>query len=263
MNRPKLSLICGIAVLISIAAFFELSRKASTQTGVVDSSRQLPSDQEKASPPPPAPPPPPPTGTNAPALPEPKGTLVGATEEQLSRVKQILTSQERVATYPIDNSHEKAALIYTDLDGDGKPDVIFVHTAGDAATTENIPLLKLDVVTNNGESPTKQFSVLLAGTYVYANIYDQAAAPFYVGDITGDGRPEIIVTSAIGASIGATLQAFSFNGESLTEIARIEGHHFEVITKSTDKVAMIRSRWKNEQAVQTFAWNGTEFKEVK
>ncbi|HXU39421.1 MAG TPA: FG-GAP-like repeat-containing protein [Blastocatellia bacterium] len=259
MNKPKTFGICGIAILISIAAFFQLSHKASTQSGIVDSNRQSPSDQEKA----PPPPPPPPTGTIAPLLREPQRILVGVTEEGLSGVKQLLTNQERIATYPIDNSHEKAALSYTDLDGDGKPEVIFVHTSGDAATTKNIPLLKLDVVTNNGESPTKRFSVQLAGMYVYANIYDQAAAPFDVRDITGDGRPEIFVTSAVGASIGATLQAFSFNGESLREIAKIEGHHFEIVSNGAGKAAVIRSRWKDEQTVQTFVWNGAEFKEVK
>lgn len=153
-------------------------------------------------------------------------------------MKQLLTSKERIATYPIDNSREKAAAICTDLDGDGKPEVIFVHTSPDAATTTNIPLLKLDVVTNNGESPTNRFSIQLAGTYVYTNIYDQSPVPVYVGDITGDGRAEIIVTSAIGASIGATLQAFSFNGESLKEIARIEGHHFELVSKGIGKVRL-------------------------
>lgn len=193
------------------------------QTGLVDSNRELSSDQEKA---PPPPPPPPPTGTKAPALPEPKRTLVGVTEEQLSKVKQLLTIKERIATYPIDNSREKAAAIYTDRDGDGKPEVIFVHTAPDAATTTNIPLLKLDVVTNNGESLTNRFSIQLAGSYVYTNIYDQSPVRFYVGDITGDGRAEIIVTSAIGASIGATLQAFSFNGESLKRNCKNRGASF-------------------------------------
>lgn len=209
------------------------------------------------------PPPPPPTGTTTPLIPEPRRTLVGVTEEALSRVKQLLASRERIATYPIDNSHEKAALSYADLDGDGKPEVIFVHTPTDAATTKNIPLLKLDLVTNNGDSPTRRFSIQLTGTYVYSNIYDQAGAPFSVSDITGDGRPEVIVTSAVGASIGATLQAFSFNGESLSQIAKIEGHHFEIVSSGAGKAAVIRSRWKDEQTVQTFVWNGAEFKEVK
>lgn len=56
MHKPKLSFICGTAVLISIAALFGLSHKSSMQTDLVDSNRQPSSDQEKAPPPPPSPP---------------------------------------------------------------------------------------------------------------------------------------------------------------------------------------------------------------
>jgi hypothetical protein len=73
-----------------------------------------------------------------------------------------------------------------------------------------------------------------AGTSIHYEDSDSGAS-IIVQDITGDGRAGIIVTSAIGASIGATFQAFSFDGESLTEIARIEGHHFEVINKGAGK----------------------------
>src|ERR1051325_5955326 len=180
MNKPKLLGIWVVAVLISIAVFFAVSHRASTQSGAVDSDRQSDPDQEKAPTTPPPPPPPPPTGTIASPIPEPKRTLVGVTNEELSRAQQLLTSGERIATYAIDNSHERAAVRYADLDDDGTPDVIFVHTSGDAATTEHIPFLKLDVVTHNGDSPTKRFSIQLAGSYVYTNIYDQAGASFDV-----------------------------------------------------------------------------------
>jgi hypothetical protein len=70
------------------------------------------------------------------------------------------------------------------------------------------------------------------------------------------------VTSAIGASIGADLQAFSFNGKSLNEIARIEGHHFEVINGGGGKPAVIRSRWKDEKTEETFGWNGKKFEKI-
>ncbi len=260
MNKSMLFCVCAIAILIGIAVFFEASHKTVLQSDVIDSNVKSQSNQDRILPPPP---PPPPTETITPPPPEPRRTLVGITDEELSRVKQLIASGEEIARYPIDNYHEKAALSYTDLDGDGKPEVIFVHTTGEAATTKNIPLLRLDVVTNNGESPSKRLSIQLLGMYVYTNIYDQAAAPFVVRDITGDGRPEIIVTSAIGASIGATLQAFSFNGASLNEIARIEGHHFEIINRGAGKAAMIQTRWKDEKTVDTFVWNGREFHEAK
>jgi hypothetical protein len=108
--------------------------------------------------------------------------------------------------------------------------------------------------------------------YVYTNVYDQAAAPFAVRDITGNGHPDIIVTSAIGASIGATLQVFSFSGESLKEIARIETNDIDIIDRGAGKAAVIRSRWnsrwrdektKDEERIETFVWNGKEFQKAK
>lgn len=263
MNRRRLFVICGITILIGIAAFFQVSRNAVVQTNVNDSNAEAQSKQDRILRPPPPPPPPPPTERVTPPPEEPPRALVGVTDEDLLRVQQLLPNGQEIAKYPIDNSHEKAALSYTDLDRDGKPEVIFVHTLGEPATTKNIPLLTLDVVTNNGENPTKRISVQLAGMYVYNDIYDNNAAPFAIRDITGDGRPEIIVTSAIGASIGATLQAFSFNGESLIEIARIQGNDIDIIDRGVGKAAVIRSRWKDERTVETFVWSGKEFQAAK
>lgn len=261
MNKPMLSWICAIAILVGSAAFFEVSHKAALQ-GDVAAIGESQSNQDKK-PPPPPPPPPPHTEKLIPPAPELARTLVGVTDEELSHVNQLLPQGAEIATYPVGNSYEKAALSFVDLDGDGKPEIVVVHLEREATTKGHPPLLRLDVIPNNGANSGKRFSVQLLGMYVYMNIYDQAAAPFAVRDITGDGRQEIIVTSAIGASLGATLQAFSFNGEALSEIARIEGHHFEVTDRGAGKASVIRSRWKDEAKVETFVWNGKEFQEAK
>jgi hypothetical protein len=76
MNKPRLFCICAIAILISSAAFFEVSHKAVLQ-GDVDSIGESQSNQDKIPPPPAAPPPsPPPTETISPPPPEPPRSLV-------------------------------------------------------------------------------------------------------------------------------------------------------------------------------------------
>ena len=239
MNKPMLSWICAIAILVGSAAFFEVSHKAALQ-GDVAAIGESQSNQDKK-PPPPPPPPPPHTEKLIPPAPELARTLVGVTDEELSHVNQLLPQGAEIATYPVGNSYEKAALSFVDLDGDGKPEIVVVHLEREATTKGHPPLLRLDVIPNNGANSGKRFSVQLLGMYVYMNIYDQAAAPFAVRDITGDGR----------------------NGEALSEIARIEGHHFEVTDRGAGKASVIRSRWKDEAKVETFVWNGKEFQEAK
>jgi hypothetical protein len=263
MSKPVFLSVCAVALLISSVAFFKASHKVTVRGNIIDSQEQSPSKQETI-PPPPSRPAPPPATENAKieSSPiEPARTLIGVTNEEIARVESFLPKREKVATYPVGNSSRKAALAYTDLDGDGTPETIFVHIGEETATANNIPLLQLDVI--NGKNPTKRVSIQLAGLYIYSDINNQAAVPFAVRDMNGDGRPEIIVTSAIGASVGATLQVFSLDGGSFSEIARVEGHHFEITSRDAGKAAVIRSRWKNEQAVISFVWDGHKFQETK
>src|SRR2546423_478132 len=135
--------------------------------------------------------------------PEPARTLTAAASEQLRAAEQALPPGARVATYPAGETQLKAALVVADLDGDGKAEVVVVHSDRPATDKEPLPQLALSVLTREGDLMKVHSATSLADGGVLFNIdFDGTANPIAVQDVTGDGRPEILVASGMGASLG-------------------------------------------------------------
>lgn len=106
---------------------------------------------------------------------------------------------------------------------------------------------------------TLQSSVPLYGNLIYISLKDARAVPFAVRDVTGDHRPEIIVTSGIGASIGAAIQVFSFDGTSLHRVGYGEGHFLRVHDNGRGRPATLTARSRYERHARSYIWNGRAF----
>jgi len=208
--------------------------------------------------------PPPSTGISItmPSL-EPVRTLTEAENEQLKRIEQALPEGARVATYRAVKTHLKAALVTTDLDGDGKAETIVVHTNQPATDKEPLPQLALSVLTHEGDLIKVRSSTRLADGGVLFNIdLNGATAPITVQDVTGDKRPEILVATGIGASLGGTLQVYTVEGLSLRQIGSIAGHSFYVRRQSDGNSYKIFARWRDESEVTVYEWNGHSFEQT-
>ena len=95
---------------------------------------------------------------------------------------------------------------------------------------------------------------------IYASLYDKRAVPFAIRDVTGDGRPEMIVTSGLGASLGGALQIYSFDGSSLREIGTADGHILDLDTKGPGQPSEITAHSRYETTPRIYRWNGQQFK---
>jgi hypothetical protein len=107
------------------------------------------------------------------------------------RVAPINPSSKRTARDYL----ERRSLALKDLDGDGKPDLIWTRTA---ATGGAIPELKTELLIfrNKGEPSTKPDQVLLL-----PGVLSDGPS---VADVNGDGRPDLFL-SIYGGGIGSEL----------------------------------------------------------
>jgi len=256
----KRLLIIGTIISTSIiTSMIHLHQDVSSKAGSALTGQSAPAQEQIPAPPiPPAPPPPAPK--SEPVLrgsPEPARALVGITKEKLAEIELYLPNGSQVATFPIGDAFLGACAVDADLNGDKAPEKVVVYGNRPSTDQGYSTPLSLAVFSRERNGLSKLSSISLSGNYIQTYITDPLSIPFAVRDITGDGRPDIIVTSAVGASLGSTLQVFSFNKSSLTEIAKANGDHIHVV-RGTDKSYIIHARWKDGKAT-VYTWNGQRF----
>jgi hypothetical protein len=183
-------------------------------------------------------------------------SLIGTTTEQLSEVEKHLPAGSRIATYAVSETEQKAALATSDLIGDGGSETVVVYSNDSAPDG---PALSLAVLTRQGSELAVRASAPLYGSLIYTSIGDQQAAPFVIRDVTGDRRPEIVVTSGVGASIGGAMQVYSFDGSSLNRLAVAQGHILRLYEKGAGQAAEITAQSRYEETARTYRWNGHSF----
>lgn len=206
---------------------------------------------------PPAPPRPSGEPINQPS-PEAKRALVGTTTQQLEQVERQLPAGSRIATYAINETAQRAALASSDLSGDGNTETIVVYNSPGTELIGGGQPLFLAVLSLREDKLALGSTALLSGGRIYTS-FDERAVPFAIRDVTGDGRPEIIVTSGVGASLGGWLQIYAFDGSSLHQIANLNGHTLRLHSKGSGKPNEITAQSRYEDKPRTYRWNGHDF----
>jgi hypothetical protein len=268
--KAQLTLVSLImAVLVGITLYFSY-RHISTDNrkaeGLMPPSNQQPSlkapspegPQETRS----TPPPPPriSTGPIYEANPEPKRTLI-TPKQQLRDIEQYLPSGAQIVTYAISEANEKAAIAQADLLGDGRVDTVAIYTTSGLETMPGDRSLFLGVLAPEENKLVLKSSAPLYGGLIFTNPSDPLAAPFAVRDLTGNGHPEVIITSGVGASLGGAIQVYSFDGSSLRRLAFFEGQTFRVHEARPGKGAEISAQSRYENKPRLYQWDGREFKQ--
>lgn len=212
------------------------------------------------------PPPPPPLGLGSQPTSqhpsEPRRTLVGMTKDELTEFERFLPDGARVYLYPVGKDQRAAALISRDLDGDGSDETVVVYNERKPTREEGSLPLILSIMKREGNKLVIRSTVRLVGGVFFSPRIEGVGASLSACDLIGDGHPEIVVVSGGGASVGGALQAFSFDGSTLRELARIGGHFFRVQAKRAGKPGLITARWNREEGARTYEWNGKEFEET-
>ncbi|MEK6407964.1 MAG: hypothetical protein AABN34_13465 [Acidobacteriota bacterium] len=243
--------------------------QASAFNPLTEQAAKLEPYAEQQEPPPPSPPPPPPP----PPFPagrdmivqsaaEPNRTLAGVTSDDLKRIERYLPAGARIYTYPVSQSTLASALISADLDGDGEAETIVVYNDRKPTTEEGSLPLTLSVLVRHKRDVALRASVRLSGDVFFSPRITGLGPPLAARDVTGDGHPEIIVVSGAGASLGGALQVFSFEGSSLHELARIDGHFFQLRSGGNGKPSTITAQSRYETARRSYQWTGKSFKEA-
>jgi hypothetical protein len=271
MSRTASVAIAVLAVALSVMAYDlyrnDASESLAPSTPLQSQETSAQSATSQRQEPSPKIPPVPPGGAQVSAptpepAPEPTRVLVGIAGEQLRQIEQYLPEGSHVATYPLDNAHERAAILIADIDGDGSPETVVVHTEQLTTSAEPMPQLYLTVLSRDAESIKVRSSVRLANGGVLFNIeIGGVRVPLAAQDVTGDGRPEILVASGVGALLGGELQLYAVERDSLRRIGDISGHSFYLRDKDANRVEIL-ARWMEEPQVTIYEWDGHDFKAV-
>lgn len=179
-------------------------------------------------------PPPPPKTQGVPIstpVPEAARTLVGLTGDEVRQIEQCLPGAAHVATYPVGSNSMKAAVAKADLNGDGDVETVVVYKADSPAGGEAASQLFLGVLTREADRlQVRSSTPLTEGGVLFDIRIGGLVTPLAIQDVTGDGRPEIMASSGVGASLGGVLQVFGLDGLSLRHIGDIGGNSFQVAT---------------------------------
>lgn len=210
------------------------------------------------------PPPPPPDRNDTPPLrppvPDAPRTFVGTSSKQIADVTRYLPYGTRVYSSAVGAAHLKAAIARADLDGDSISETVVVHSGVSSVSEgEPAPLLFLSILSREGEGEVVRQSIPLIGGVLFNIKVNGIAVPLVMQDVTGDGRPEIIVASGGGASVGGQLQVFDTDGRSISKMMEAGGHFFSVQSEENRKPALLKARWKDENETTVYHWNGREF----
>ncbi|MEK6289655.1 MAG: hypothetical protein AABO57_28400 [Acidobacteriota bacterium] len=184
------------------------------------------------------------------------------TRTDLTKFERFLPGGAHVYLYPVGNSKLAAALIRADLNGDGSDETIVVYNERKPTREEGSLPLILSIMSRAGNKLVMRSTVRLLGDVFFSPRIEGVGAPLSAYDLTGDRHPEIVVVSGGGASVGGVLQAFSFDGLTLRELARIGGHFFRVRSKGAGKPALITGQWNGEKGTRSYEWNGRVFEET-
>lgn len=207
-----------------------------------------------------APPPRPPGVPLSTPDPEPRRTLVETTSEQLRQIEKYLPGAAEVATYPVNKNHLKAALVKADLNGDGSMETVVAHRGHTTTGGEATPQLFLSVLSREADALKVHSSTRLTDGGVLFDIHiNGLVTPLAIQDMTGDNRPEIIVASGVGASLGGALQVYSVEGLSLRHLGNIGGHSFQVFAKGSGAPTDIKVGSRYEQYSVVYKWDGKKF----
>jgi hypothetical protein len=167
----------------------------------------------------------------------------------------------QIYTFPVGKNGLPAALVSADIDGDGRDETLVVYNERKPTAEEGSLPLIMTVLAREHDRLIVRSSVRLLGDVFFNPKIEGVDGPFVACDVTGDGRPEIVVVSGAGASVGGAMQIFSFDGWTPREIARIGGHFFRVRTLGVGRV-LIEATWKDEGKERAYQWNGKAFEEV-
>lgn len=193
-----------------------------------------------------------------PPMPEPMRTLVGTTQERLRQVEQSLPAGSQVYLGPVGDDKSMAALTKADLDGDGTVETVVVYKQPAPNQQGGTQTLMLSVLAPKDDGFLARASIPLEGGVLFNIRVDGTDLPLSVRDMTGDGRPEIIVASGIGASLGGELQVFEVEGSSLKRALNIGGNIFQV-HKRPGRTSVVTAQSRYSPEAVSYGWDGQRF----
>jgi hypothetical protein len=185
-------------------------------------------------------------------------------DKRIKEARKALPEGSRVYIYEPGN---RPVLIDADLDNNGVKDVVVIHTSRPPTDGDPFPALTLSVLVRENDALNQRSSTGLKTGILSVMMFDGDVTKLALCDVTGDERLEILVlTSEIGEH-GLTLRCFNFDGQSLNEIAAVNGQIFRIRSGERDRPASITNitvDGREMKAYETrYRWNGERFEEIE
>ena len=124
------------------------------------------------------------------------------TREGLTQIEQYLPKGAQIYTYPVGQNGLAAALVSADIDGDGRDETVVVYNERKPSAEEGSLPLITTVLARRDDRLIVRSSVRLLGDVFFNPQIEGVDGPFVARDVTGDGRPEIVVVSGGGGQCG-------------------------------------------------------------
>jgi len=181
--------------------------------------------------------------------------------QKVKQVGRLLPRDARVVLFdPDGDGKSEKAIITAHLKDRLQQQTVVVYEQSVAGSGASTHPLFLGVLSARDGQLYKEWETQLAGPQLWTERGKDIG--LQIVDVNADGKDEIITITGIGASLGANLQIFAWDGKNFQQInPPINGHYF-LFDRDGRGNLRIRARSRDEESFHVYEWNGNQYREV-
>lgn len=185
-------------------------------------------------------------------------------EQRVKRIDRLLPRDARIVLFdPDGDGNQEEAILTAHLKNHFQQQTVVLYRKSmveSGGSLQSMNPLTLVIFSNYQGQLYKEWETKLAGPRVW--VQEGKDIGLQIVDVNADGKDEIMTITGIGASLGAHLQIFAWNGKSYQQInPPIDGHYFQFDRDGRGNLR-IRAKSRYEEVFHIYEWDGRQYREV-